>query len=221
MYSRSTMVSQMIRYLGASQGDVNHRHIVDTYNAHTPLARGYKVKYTDPWCATTVSAAAIECGYTHIIPTECSCTRMIELLKTKGEWNGDDNYVPHPGDIIFFNWDAVSEGQDVDGLAHHVGIVEYVADGKIHTIEGNKDGKCARRTIKIGWKYIHSFGTPFYDEDEEQKPVKERKKYTVQKGDTLSKIGKTTGVWWKDIACINGIKFPYIIYPGEELYLEK
>ena len=29
-------------------------------------------------------AVAIACGYTDIIPTECSCTKMIELLKNIG-----------------------------------------------------------------------------------------------------------------------------------------
>ena len=35
--------------------------------------------------------------------------------------------------------------------------------------------------------------------------------YTVQKGDTLSKIGQKTGIDWKTIAKINNIKFPYTI----------
>ena len=205
----------MRKYLGAVQGDINHKHIVDTYNAHQPLARGYKVKYTDPWCATTVSAASIECGYTDIIPTECSCTRMITLLKNKGEWTGNDNYTPKPGDIIFYNWDAKTEAEDVDGLAHHVGVVEVVNGNQMTVIEGNKDGRCARRTIKIGWKYIHSFGLPKFD-DESSKGVW----YTVEKGDYLSKIGKQFNVPWKNIAILNNIKFPYKIYPGQKLRIK-
>lgn len=43
--------------------------------------------------------------------------------------------------------------------------------------------------------------------------------YVVQKGDTLSKIGSKTGVAWKTIAEINGIKFPYIIKVGQVLKL--
>lgn len=59
----------------------NAQEIIDVYNAHRPLARGYKVKYTDAWCATFVSAVAIKCGLTSIIPTECGCGQMIELFK--------------------------------------------------------------------------------------------------------------------------------------------
>lgn len=45
--------------------------------------------------------------------------------------------------------------------------------------------------------------------------------YVVQKGDTLSKIGKKTGVAWKTIANLNGIKFPYIIKLGQVLKLSE
>lgn len=44
--------------------------------------------------------------------------------------------------------------------------------------------------------------------------------YTVKAGDTLSGIGKATGVNWKTIASLNGIKSPYTIYPGQKLKLK-
>lgn len=50
---------------------------------------------------------------------------------------------------------------------------------------------------------------------------KDTRIYTVQKDDTLSKIGKRTGIYWKDIAALNRIKFPYTIYPGQVLILSK
>lgn len=43
--------------------------------------------------------------------------------------------------------------------------------------------------------------------------------YVIQKGDTLSKIGKKTGVDWKKIAELNGIKFPYVVRIGQVLKL--
>ena len=58
--------------------------IIDTYNSHKPLARGYAMKYTDAWCATFVSAVSIKCGLTDILPTECSCGEMIALFKKLG-----------------------------------------------------------------------------------------------------------------------------------------
>jgi murein DD-endopeptidase MepM/ murein hydrolase activator NlpD len=43
--------------------------------------------------------------------------------------------------------------------------------------------------------------------------------YVVQKGDILSKIGQKTGVAWKKIAELNGIKFPYVVKVGQVLKL--
>lgn len=43
----------------------------------------------------------------------------------------------------------------------------------------------------------------------------ELREYTVVKGDTLSAIGKRFGVKWRDIASLNNIKNPDLIYPGQ------
>lgn len=45
------------------------------------------------------------------------------------------------------------------------------------------------------------------------------KSYTVVRGDTLSGIATKTGTNWQDIAKLNGISSPYIIYPGQVLKL--
>lgn len=39
--------------------------------------------------------------------------------------------------------------------------------------------------------------------------------YTVKKGDTLSEIGQRFGVSWREIAKINHIKNPDLIFPGQ------
>ena len=41
--------------------------------------------------------------------------------------------------------------------------------------------------------------------------------YTVKSGDCLSAIGSRLGVSWQSIASANGIRSPYIIYPGQVL----
>lgn len=43
--------------------------------------------------------------------------------------------------------------------------------------------------------------------------------YTVQRGDYLARIGAKTGVSWRTIASLNGIRSPYRIYPGQVLKL--
>lgn len=42
-------------YNNVRENSPEHRHIVDTYNRIKPLPVGYKVSYTDSWCAVFVS----------------------------------------------------------------------------------------------------------------------------------------------------------------------
>lgn len=158
---RQHLVDCVVQWLGCNEADGSHRQIIDIYNEHTPLARGYKLKYTDSWCAVTVSAAAIVAGYTDIIPTECSCGQMVSLFAKAGRWIEDDAYVPSTGDIIFYDWDDTGTG-DNTGWPDHVGIVVSVQDGAIKAIEGNKDNAVGYRTIAVNGKGIRGYGAPDY-----------------------------------------------------------
>lgn len=149
-------------WIGRKESNGSHHEIIDLYNNHKPLARGYKVKYTDSWCATFVSACSIKAGYTEIIPTECSCNQMINGFKKIGRWCEDDSHVPSTGDIIFYDWQDNGVG-DNKGSSDHVGIVEKVEGNTITVIEGNKNDSVARRTIKVNGKYIRGYGLPKYD----------------------------------------------------------
>lgn len=44
--------------------------------------------------------------------------------------------------------------------------------------------------------------------------------YTVKRGDCLSRIGSQNQVSWRQIAQLNKIRSPYIIYPGQKLLLK-
>lgn len=158
----SAVLAQARAWIGKNEADGTHKSIIDVYNAHKPLARGYAVKYTDAWCATFVSAVAIKCGVTDIIPTECGCGQMITLFKNLGEWNESDSRTPKPGDIIFYDWDDTGAG-DNTGWPDHVGIVESVNGGNITVIEGNKNNAVARRTIAVNGRYIRGYGVPKYE----------------------------------------------------------
>ena len=158
----SAVLAQARAWIGRNEADGTHKGIIDVYNGHTPLARGYKVKYTDAWCATFVSAVAIKCGLTDIIPTECGCGQMIALFQELGEWQEDDSRTPNPGDIIFYDWDDTGAG-DNTGWPDHVGIVESVSGGNITVIEGNKNNAVGRRTLAVNGRYIRGYGVPKYD----------------------------------------------------------
>lgn len=161
-YSRNAVVKQAQSWIGCKESDGSHKKIIDVYNSHKPLARGYKVKYTDSWCAAFVSAVSIECGYTAIIPTECSCPQMIELFKDLGEWVENDAYKPSAGDIILYDWNDSGSG-DNTGTPDHIGIVEKVSGNTITIIEGNKGDAVARRTIQVNGVTIRGYGVPKYD----------------------------------------------------------
>ncbi len=149
-------------YLGCKESNGSHKKIIDLYNSHKPLARSYKVKYTDSWCATFVSACAIKCGYTDIIPTECSCNQMIKGFQKIGRWCEDDSHVPSPGDVIFYDWQDSGKG-DNKGSSDHVGIVEKVEGSTITVIEGNKNDAVGRRKLQVNGRYIRGYGLPKYD----------------------------------------------------------
>lgn len=158
----SKIVAQAQAWLGKNEADGSHKEIIDVYNSHKPLARGYALKYTDAWCSGFVSAVAIKLGYTDIIPTEVGCGKHITLFQNKGIWVEDDSYVPKAGDIIFYDWDDSGSG-DNRGGADHVGIVEKVVDNTIQVIEGNYSNSVKRRYLKVNGRYIRGYGVPKYD----------------------------------------------------------
>ena len=158
---RNHYVDTLRGWLGAKEGDAIHKRIIDTYNSHKPLPRGYRMTNKDPWCAATVSAGAIEAGLTDIIFRECSCAQMIELFKRHGRWMEDDSYIPQPGDVIFYDWGDSGKG-DNTGAPDHVGVVEKVTDGLITVIEGNYHDAVGRRYIRVDNRYIRGYGLPAY-----------------------------------------------------------
>ena len=161
---RQKVVKIAVSYLGCKEADGSHRKIIDLYNSHKPLARGYAVKYTDAWCSTFASAVAIAAGLTDIIPTECGCEKHIALFKKLGAWVENDAYVPKPGDYIFYDWqDGVNYATTDDtGTADHVGIVTEVNGSTITVIEGNMSDAVGYRHIAVNGRYIRGYGVPKY-----------------------------------------------------------
>ena len=167
-------------WIGYSEANGNFKEILDVYNSHKPLARGYKMKLTDHWCDCFVSACAIKAGAVDLIGTEVGCEKHIDIFKKKGIWIEDGTIKPKVGDIIFFNWD--DSNQPNDGRSDHVGIVEQQYGSTIVCIEGNQNEKVGRRTINVGWGYIRGFARPKYAE--EVTPVSATKKKSI---DTIAR----------------------------------
>ena len=192
---REKVVSIAVGWLGCKESNGTHKKIIDVYNSHKPLARGYAVKYTDAWCSTFASAVAIVAGLTDIIPTECGCEEHTKLFKKLGAWVENDAYIPKPGDYIFYCWDDNGVGDNTGG-ADHIGIVVSVTGNTIKVIEGNISDAVGYRTIQVNGKYIRGYGVPKYaskatEEDPKpatpSAPVAEATEYSV--GDLVQFTG--------------------------------
>lgn len=113
---------------------------------------------THNWCANYVTNVLSDCGITfpsdlqsklNVTDITCSYMKLNRFharqkytftCTVSGEYVGesmvnaayDTSYVPKSGDLIIFNWsDSLSDGPD------HIGFVNYVEDGRVHTVEGN------------------------------------------------------------------------------------
>ena len=156
------IIGIMREWIGYSESNGKYRQIIDIYNAHKPLARGYKVQYSDAWCDTTVSAAFITAGNTDIIGgTECGVYDHVLLFRQAGIWKG--RIKPIPGDIIVFDWQR-------DGVQDHIGIVERIEGALVTTIEGNYHDAVGRRTILYNDAQIAGYARPKYAAESEFEP---------------------------------------------------
>ena len=161
---RNTIVRIAQSFVGKNEADGSFKEIIDLYNSQKPLPAGYKMSYSDPWCAAFVSAVAVKAGATDIIFPECSCDRMIRLYQNNFCWKEDDSYIPSPGDIIFYDWQDSGIGDNTGG-SDHVGIVDSVIGNTIKVIEGNSSDRVQYLTRTVNQRYIRGYGLPKYQND--------------------------------------------------------
>jgi hypothetical protein len=171
---RDIICAQAKGWVGRKEADGTHRAIIDIYNTIQPLPRGYRMTYSDPWCAAFVSAVGKACDLTSIIYPECACDPMIELYKAHGRWMESDGYTPRPGDVIFYDWQDNGYGDNM-GSSDHVGLVINVSGSIINIIEGNCSDAVMYTSRQINGRYIRGFGIPDYASvaDGEDAPVVE------------------------------------------------
>lgn len=106
------------------------------------------------WCHMFVSWCANRAGVsTSIVPKTASTTEGMNWFKKRGIFKLKGSYTPKRGDIIYFK----SAG------ASHVGIVRYVKDGKVYTVEGNTSDKVGTREYDLNAARITGYGTPKYE----------------------------------------------------------
>ena len=199
MINVENILNQARAWIGLNEKDGSHQQIIDVYNNHLPRARGYKVKYTDNWCMTFVSALFIKTGLASLCPLECSCGEAINLAKQMGIWEENEDITPSAGDLIMYDWDKK------DGWPEHVGIVESVTNNQITVIEGNKSNAVGRRVINVGNASIRGYIQPNYDgsisNNQPSKPVSNEKAVNYQ-----VKVNTKSGVNCRTEPNIDGAK---------------
>ena len=157
---RDRVLAAAAAMVGIKGGSAEHHRLVNDYNSVRPLPVGYAVKNSDDWCDIFTTVIFQREGLSDLIGRECGVERHIQIFKRLGIWNEDGNSTPKAGDIITFNWDK--DTQPNDGWADHIGIVEKVENGIIHTIEGNSNDEVKRNTYRIGHGNIRGFASPRY-----------------------------------------------------------
>ena len=158
---RQALCAEARRYLGYCESNGSHRKLIDLYNRIEPLPGGYRMRYTDPWCAAFVSAVGAAAGMTEILLPECSCERMIALYRSAGRFEERDERIPRPGDLVMYDWQDDGRG-DCRGEADHVGIVLSVGEDWMKVIEGNKSHAVGTRSLHLDGQYIRGYCCPDY-----------------------------------------------------------
>lgn len=108
------------------------------------------------WCACFVSWCGNQCGYidSGAMPKFSYCPDGAGWFKARNRWK-DRNYIPSPGDIIFFDWQG-------DGVTDHVGIVQSCDGRTVYTIEGNSRDSVRQKSYNVGSGSIYGYGRMSY-----------------------------------------------------------
>ncbi len=114
--------------------------------------------YSYAWCAAFVSWCLDMAGALNAAGGSfTSCTLWVERLQDLGLYSTrGSGYTPKQGDLIFFRSAGVSRASD------HIGIVRYVKNGRVYTVEGNSSDKVTLRDYKLTDTYIVGYGKPKY-----------------------------------------------------------
>ena len=114
--------------------------------------------YSYAWCAAFVSWCLDVAGARDSAGGAfASCTLWVEKLQSLGLYSTRaSGYTPKTGDLIFFRSAGTARASD------HIGIVRYVKNGRVYTVEGNSSNKVTLRDYKLSDTYIVGYGKPRY-----------------------------------------------------------
>lgn len=127
------------------------------YNNDTKYGDWYGLP-NEPWCAMFISWCAYESGIPEsIIPKFAGCITGFNQMTEMGITT-TEHIRPEKGDLIFFEWDG--EPGDID----HVGLVTYVENDLVHTIEGNHSDCVDEYVYYLNSDCIVGYARPRYED---------------------------------------------------------
>jgi hypothetical protein len=77
-------------------------------------------------------------------------------------WEEGDDYLPLPGDIIYYSRSNKDMINDCTGWSDHVGIVVGTKGNRIKVIEGNYGNRVDYRYLPVNALMIRGYGVPDY-----------------------------------------------------------
>ncbi|MER5650504.1 CHAP domain-containing protein [Streptosporangium sp. NPDC002524] len=134
--------------LGYREGAGQHSKFGEWYAVNVAQDPQYR---TAPWCAMFIAWAAEKAGVQEYVGQFAWTPSQARWFETNDAWTR----TPEPGALVFFDW---SGGKDIKGI-DHVGVVESVSGGTIHTIEGNVDRIWLKRKTRDQSKVV-GYGLP-------------------------------------------------------------
>ena len=138
-----------VSQLGYTESGSNYVVEESGTKGYTRYGAWYGIPYGD-WCAMFVSFCLDYAGVEGM-PLDANCPSWEAKLSELDLYRVPSEYVPKPGDIIFFDWEG-------DNSSDHVGLVETIDGTNITTIEGNSGNRVARNTYELFDTTILGYG---------------------------------------------------------------
>lgn len=104
------------------------------------------------WCACFITWCGGQCGYVKedLLPMTSSPWVQMDFFKQRNQWVAAGTE-PSPGMIVFYDYYG-------NGMPDHVGIIENVENGEVHSIEGNWGDSVQRVTRVLGDPEVMGYG---------------------------------------------------------------
>ncbi len=124
------------------------------------------------WCAAFVSWCANQAGVPNsIVKYHAYCPYGVNWFKNQGRFQAaasrGGSYVPKRGDIVYF-------APAGDSTSSHIGIVRYVSNGYVYTVEGNtspqqgeynEGGGVFLKSYALSYSRLLGYGIPAYQDN--------------------------------------------------------